>query len=268
LIKVQLDRLELLTAANPDQPVERDEAPDVAAERAAARTDLEHSEHLREALRHDLPGTLPTWPAPAVRHAVSLAVAAADRSDAELRSTLESLTAATEARGERYQATHTHAQQLLAMATAPADSEHVQPWAAAATGSVKRPGESTQYEPGTGARAIDPGPRDGSVEELVRDERARFHPTGGRYGVWDTRDGRFMAVEEGPSGRPRGGAGGQPFPVRAQVDAYVAVLNAGESHTDALRAAQTRPVSARAARPSPTNTPRTASSSTSVGGHQ
>jgi hypothetical protein len=82
------------------------------------------------------------------------------------------------------------------------------------------------------------GPNDGSLAELDRDTRQRFHPTGGRYGVWDMRDGRDIAVEEARDGYPRAGApAGPPFRVRAQADAYVAALNAGASSDEALRAA-------------------------------
>jgi hypothetical protein len=52
------------------------------------------------------------------------------------------------------------------------------------------------------------------------------------------RDGRFLAVEEGRDGYSRGGStAGPPFRVRAQVDAYVAALNAGTNSDEALRAA-------------------------------
>jgi N12 class adenine-specific DNA methylase len=81
-------------------------------------------------------------------------------------------------------------------------------------------------------------PRTGSLAELERDAQERFHSTGGRYGIWDMRDGRFLAIEEGLDGYPRSGApAGPPFGLRAQVDAYVAALNAGASSDQALHAA-------------------------------
>jgi hypothetical protein len=52
------------------------------------------------------------------------------------------------------------------------------------------------------------------------------------------RDGRFLAVEERRDGYPRAGSSaGPPFSGRAQVDQYVAALNAGASSDEALRAA-------------------------------
>jgi hypothetical protein len=122
LIVVQLDRLEQLIASG-RRPTEREEPAGVAAERATAHANLQRSEQVRDELRRDLPGTLPAWPAPTVRHAV----AASHRSDAEFRSALQELIVVTEARGDRYQATHTHAQQLLATATDKPQVRHHQP---------------------------------------------------------------------------------------------------------------------------------------------
>jgi hypothetical protein len=83
----------------------------------------------------------------------------------------------------------------------------------------------------------DRDPRDESPAELERLTRLRFHPTGGSYGVWDMRDGRFLAIKEGPGGLPQGSPVGPAHLTRTQVDAYVAALNAGASPDQAQHAA-------------------------------
>jgi hypothetical protein len=82
-----------------------------------------------------------------------------------------------------------------------------------------------------------PDPRGDSTAELERLTRLRFHPTGGSYGVWEMRDGRFLAIREGPGGLPQGSPIGPAHLSRAQVDAYVAALNAGASPDRAQQAA-------------------------------
>jgi hypothetical protein len=77
----------------------------------------------------------------------------------------------------------------------------------------------------------------GSTAELERLTRLRFHPTGGTYGVWDMRDGRFLAIREGPGGLPQGSPVGPAHLTRTQVDAYVAALNAGARPDQAQHAA-------------------------------
>jgi len=80
-------------------------------------------------------------------------------------------------------------------------------------------------------------PCDGSTAELERLTRLRFHPTGGTYGVWEMRDGRFLAIREGPRGLPQGSPVGPAHLTRTQVDAYVAALNAGAGPEQAQHAA-------------------------------
>jgi hypothetical protein len=105
---------------------------------------------------------------------------------------------------------------------------------------VEAPDETAPEQTGADldeTQLSDPDPRDGSPTELERPTRLRFHPTGGSYGVWEMRDGRFLAIREGPGGLPQGSPIGPAHLTRTQVDAYVAALNAGAGPDQAQHAA-------------------------------